>query len=300
MNKQIVLITGGKGLIGKELTKQLNSNNYEVRILTRNPEAKNEYFWDPIKGEIDSKSLINVDVIIHLAGAGIADKRWTKSRKKEILESRTLGAKLLYNEAIKHKTELKYFVSASGINYYGTKTTNNIFEENDPFGTDFVAKVTVEWEKQADLFKEICPVSKLRIGMVLSKNGGALSKIDKPIKYRVGAVLGNGKQFIPWIELEDLTRMFLFSIENNLKGSFNAVGTSHITNKDLTLKIASRLNRKIWLPKVPGFVLKLILGELAVLVLEGSRASNKKIKQAGFQFNNSDIDTALDKIYISS
>ena len=300
MNKQIVLITGGKGLIGKELSKLLISKNFEVRILTRNPKAKNEFYWNPTKGEIDSKSVEKIDIIIHLAGAGIADKRWTKVRKKEILESRTLGIKLLYNEVIKQKIELKNFISASGINYYGTKTTNNIFEENDRFGTDFVAKVTVEWENQADLFKKVCSVCKLRIGMVLSEKGGALSKIDKPIKYRFGASLGSGKQYIPWIEMEDLCNMFLFALKSNLNGNYNAVGSTHINNKELTLKIAKRLNRKIWLPSVPKFILKLLLGELSILVLEGSRASNKKIKQAGFQLINDDIDKALDKIYLFS
>jgi len=294
-----VLITGGTGLIGQQLTEKLVGRGHRVHILSRNPAADatenvQQFFWDPLEGELDISALNGVDGIVHLAGAGIADKRWTASRKKLIVASRVRSAELLAKEMRSTEADFDFFITASGSNYYGTKTSERVFKETDPAGDDFLAQCCVKWEGAAFGPNPARRSVAIRTAIVLSEKGGALEKIAAPIKYGLGAVLGRGKQYTPWIHLSDLVDIYVFAIENSkMSGAFNAVADEHLTQKELTYAIAVAYDKKIWLPNVPGFAMKLALGELSNVLLKGSRLSNDRVRQAGFQFSYSKIDSAL-------
>ncbi|GEJ44235.1 TIGR01777 family oxidoreductase [Chryseobacterium sp. ON_d1] len=294
--KEVVLITGAGGMIAKELAKKIG-NDYEIRFLTRNKKRENEYEWDIRKGSIDEAALDNVSHIIHLAGANISEKRWTPERKRELISSRVDSAELLRTALRKNKIKLKSFISASGINFYGTKTSEKIDVETDPPGNDFLSEVVVLWERAADDFKEhelAERVVKIRTAVVLSEKDGALKKMVPPVQYYIGSPLGNGKQYMPWIHIDDICSIYEFAIKNTaIDGAYNAVSPQHTTNKELIKKIAKVLGKPLWMPNVPGFVLKLIFGELASAILEGSRASSQKIQEAGFHFKFPDLDEAL-------
>ncbi|WP_106917628.1 TIGR01777 family oxidoreductase [Chryseobacterium aurantiacum] len=294
--KEIVLITGASGMIAKELVKKIG-NEYDIRLLTRKKVHSNEYEWDLKKGSIDDSALDNVSHIIHLAGANISEKRWTAERKKELISSRIDSAELLLNTLKKKNIRLKSFISASGINYYGTETTEKIYTEQDPAGNDFLSEVVVLWEKAAEQFKEqdiAERVVKIRTAVVLSEKEGALKKMVPSIKSYIGSPLGSGKQYMPWIHIEDICSIYELALKNSgIYGAYNAVSPQHATNTDLTKKIAEVLNKPLWMPNVPGFILKLIFGELANAILEGSRASSQKIQNAGFQFKFPDLKNAL-------
>ncbi|REC59701.1 TIGR01777 family protein [Chryseobacterium pennae] len=294
--KEVVLITGANGLIAKELAKKI-SNEYDVRFLTRKKRQANEYEWDLRKGTIDEAAFENVSHIIHLAGANISEKRWTAERKKELISSRVDSATLLRNTLRKREIKLKSFISASGINFYGTNTTEKIYSENDPPGHDFLSEVVVLWECAADHFKEqnlAERVVKIRTAVVLSEKEGALKKMLPPIQYGIGSALGTGNQYMAWIHIEDICSIYDFALKNHaLHGAYNAVSPQHATNADLTKKIAEVLHKPLFMPNVPTFVLKMLFGELANAILEGSRASSQKIQNTGFQFRFPDLKNAL-------
>ncbi|MCE4066159.1 TIGR01777 family oxidoreductase [Chryseobacterium gleum] len=294
--KEVVLITGASGMIAKELAKKIG-RDYEIRFLTRHRRQENEYEWDIKKGTVDETAFDNVSHIIHLAGANISEKRWTPERKRELISSRVDSAELLRATLRKNKIKLKSFISASGINFYGTKTSEKIDVETDPPGNDFLSEVVVLWERAADDFKEqelAERVVKIRTAVVLSEKDGALKKMVPPIQYYIGSPLGNGKQYMPWIHIEDICSIYEFALKNStIEGAYNAVSPQHATNKELTKKIAKVLGKPLWMPNVPGFVLKLIFGELASVILEGSRASSEKILNAGFHFKFPDLEKAL-------
>ncbi|MFL9833027.1 TIGR01777 family oxidoreductase [Chryseobacterium terrae] len=297
--KEIVLITGASGAIAKMLSKRIEKD-YTVRFLTRKKESENEFEWDIENNIIEENAFENVSHIIHLAGANISEKRWTEDRKKELISSRVDSAKLILNALKKKNLKLKSFISASGINFYGTKTTDKIFTENDDPGNDFLSEVVVVWEKAADEFKEqnvAERVVKLRTAVVLSKNEGALAKMMTPVKLGIGSPLGSGKQYMPWIHIDDICAMYEFALKNpEIEGSYNASAPQHTTNENLTKLIAKVLNKPLWMPNVPSFILKLIFGELADALLEGSRASSEKIKKAGFEFQFPDLKVALEDL----
>lgn len=294
--KEVVLITGANGLIAKELAKKIG-NEFEVRFLTRKKRQTNEYEWDLQKKIMDESALENVSHIIHLAGANISEKRWTAERKKELIASRVDSAALLRSTLRKKEIKLKSFISASGINFYGTLTTEKIFSENDPPGHDFLSEVVVLWERAADHFKEhnlAERVVKIRTAVVLSEKEGALKKMLPPIEYGIGSALGSGKQYMPWIHSEDICSIYEFALKHpTLHGAYNAVSPQHATNVDLTRKIAQVLHKPLFMPNVPGFILKLMFGELANAILEGSRASSQKIQSTGFQFKFPDLKETL-------
>jgi uncharacterized protein (TIGR01777 family) len=294
--KEIVLITGAGGLIARELSKQLE-NEYTIRFLTRHKKRENEFVWDINKGMIDEKALEDVSHVIHLAGANISEKRWTDDRKKELISSRVDSAQLILKTLQKNNCVLKSFISASGINYYGTETTNKIFTEKDGPGNDFLSEIVVVWEKAADEFKEkhvAERVVKLRTAVVLSEKDGALKKMLPTIKMGIGSPLGSGKQYMPWIHIKDICSMYEFAVKkHDMDGAFNAVAPEHTTNKELTDMIAQILKKPLFMPNVPTFALRLIFGELSDAVLKGSRASSEKIRKAGFQFEFPELDKAL-------
>lgn len=291
-----ILITGGTGLIGRTLQKKLLSKGYKVIVLSRRKSTNpSQFYWNIKDGIIDSIAIKQADYIIHLAGAGIADKRWTKKRKKELIDSRVDSTKLLLQKTKEFNPKLKGFIAASGIGYYGAITSKKTFSENNKPGTDFLAAICEVWEKESLKFKsENIRTVILRTGVVFSKNGGAFEKIVNPIKKGFGAVLGKGNQYMPWIHMDDICKLYIQAIENdNYSGIYNAVAPEHITNKELTHKIALELNKKVWLPPVPSIMLKLIFGKMSVILLEGSKVSSEKIKNIGFQFQYDSINKAI-------
>lgn len=297
--KEIVLITGASGAIARELSKKIEKE-YTVRFLTRKKKAENEFEWNLENNTIDARAFENVSHIIHLAGANISEKRWTEDRKKELISSRVDSAKLILNILKKKNLKLRSFISASGINFYGTKTTDKIFNENDAPGNDFLSEVVVVWEKAADEFKEqnvAERVVKIRTAVVLSKNEGALAKMMTPIQFGIGSPLGSGKQYMPWIHIDDICSIYEFALKNpEVEGSYNASAPQHTTNENLTKLIAKVLNKRLLMPNLPSFILKLIFGELADALLEGSRASSEKIMKAGFEFQFPDLKMALEDL----
>ncbi|MFA6676556.1 MAG: TIGR01777 family oxidoreductase [Bacteroidales bacterium] len=294
--KKVVLITGANGMLAKHLAKRL-SGEYSVRYLTRTVTKDDEFSWDLKSHYIDTRGLIGVNYIIHLAGASVMNKRWSEEQKQSILSSRVDSARLILDELKKHKLSIDAFISASAIGYYGTMTSETIFNEASPQGSDFLSYVCGQWENKALSFQSenvAERVSILRCGLVLAKNGGALKEMIKPIRYGFGSGLGTGKQYMPWIHIDDLCDMFKFMIENeNINGIFNAVAPEHITNIELVQNIAKILHKKIWLPHIPSFIIKSLFGERAVILLEGSRISSDLIINKGFSFKYDNLEKAL-------
>ena len=295
MNK--VLITGASGLVGSRLTELLLSKKMEVVHVgrTKRNGSVPSFAWDVDKQQMDAKALAGVDTIVHLAGAGVADKRWTPTRKKEILDSRVQSTRLLYQILKEEKHSVKNIVSASAIGYYGFGLSDQLFTEECPPATDFLASVTTEWEKEVDAIRELeIRVVKIRIGIVLSNKGGALKEMARPIQFGVGAPLGTGQQVMSWIHIDDLCEMFCKAIQDrSLAGAYNGVAPNPVTNAELTKAIASILKKPLWLPNVPPFVLRLLVGEMADIVVNGSKVSAEKILATRFKFQYSQIDDAL-------
>tara|TARA_R110002126_G_scaffold124451_3_gene266498 strand:- start:72808 stop:73683 length:876 start_codon:yes stop_codon:yes gene_type:complete len=288
-----ILITGGTGLVGVKLTEMLIAKNHEVVILSRNPKKDNEFKWDVSKNYIDENALKNTDYIIHLAGAGIADERWSAKRKKVIIASRVETANLIFNTVKALKINLKGFISASGSGYYGAITSDKIFTETDVVGNDFLGDVCEKWENAAHQFDTLnIPVTILRTGIVLSKTGGALEKMKTPII----APLGSGKQYLPWIHMEDLCAMYIKAIEEDFIGVFNAVAPEHHTSTSFSKILAKSIGRPYVGIPVPSFMLKLLFGELAIILLEGSRISAKKIEKNGYSFRFKTLKKALNNL----
>ncbi len=294
-----ILVTGGTGLIGKYLCNLLRQKGHSVSILSRNKTSQlNTFYWNVDANYIDPEALINIDFIIHLAGAGIVDKRWTKSRKVELINSRVNSTNLLFEKIKEHNPNLKGFISASGIGYYGATTTDKIFKEEDKPGTDFISEICILWEKAVNQFNSIGIKTVIfRTGIVLTKEGGALEKISKPIKLGFGSALGSGHQYMPWIHIDDLCKMYLEAIEKEkFNGIYNATAPEHITNKAFTKSIAKLLGKHIWLPNIPSFILKIILGEMSIILLKGSRISCEKLEKLNFQFKYPKLKIALENL----
>ncbi|WP_017257233.1 TIGR01777 family oxidoreductase [Pedobacter arcticus] len=300
MGKKI-LITGGTGTVGKDLSKALIQNGHEVVLLSRNPSHHspyNTFKWDVKKQEIDPNCIQGVDTIVHLAGAGIADERWTDKRKKELIDSRTESIALIYKLLQQENHQVKSIVSASAAGYYSDRDDQLMFEESTP-ANDFLGDCCIKWEQAVDEGNKLgLRIVKFRTGVILDKYSGALQKIAQPIKYGFGAPLGNGKQWISWIHLKDVTDMYLFGIEHEfITGAFNMCSPHPLTNAELTKAIAKQLKKPLWLPNVPAFALKLALGEMSAVVLGSTKMSTQKIEEIGFGFAYPTIDKALQEIY---
>jgi len=293
-----ILITGGSGLVGKKITLLLERKDYTVAWLSRNPEkySQKSFAWDVDKYTMDPEAITWADGIIHLAGEGVADKRWTASRKKAILESRTNSTALLLETIEKSDEKPEAFISASAVGYYGFNTGDTLMDENGAAGNDFLAHVVIAWEDQVKKIEALgIRTVMLRIGIVLDNKGGALVEMLKP---PLAAPLGNGQQWMSWIAIDDLARMFFFALENKeVKGIYNAVGPKPASNEELTQKAAKKAGKLFMGMGIPGFVLKLVLGEMAQMVLGGNKVSSQKIKEAGFEFRYPNLEAALEKIY---
>ncbi len=298
--KKHILITGGTGLIGTALTEALLYKGYTVNHLSRYPgkdAGVKTFLWNVEEGEIDPQCVDGVDVIIHLAGAGIADKRWTKKRKQVIIDSRVKSIGLIYDLLRTKKHHVKSVISASGIGYYSNRGDELMTETSPPFD-DFMAQCCVQWEDAVDQGRILgLQTTKFRTGVVLDREG-ALAKMAMPIKMLVGSPLGSGKQWVSWIHIQDAVDMYIHAIENEgFEGVYNMVSPNPVSNKQLTRAIAKQLRRPLWLPNVPAFLLKLLLGEMSIIVLGSTKVSAQKIENAGFTFRYPGLAEALKEIY---
>ena len=299
---ETVLITGGTGLVGKALTNALLTNGYRVIILSRHlndrPVIANLSYalWNVKEQEIDITALQEADHIIHLAGAGVVEKKWTGAYKKEIVQSRTESSRLIINSLAKNTNKVKTVVSASAIGWYGADTEPlKPFTENDPADTSFLGQTCKLWEQSIEPVTTLGKrLVKFRIGIVLSNDGGALVEFKKPLQFGVAAVLGNGKQVVSWIHIDDLCRLFIAGIENeDLSGSYNAVSPNPVSNKTLTITIA-KAEKKFFIPMhVPAFVLQIMMGQRSIEVLKSATVSCKKLLSTGFTFKFNTIEAAL-------
>lgn len=256
------------------------------------------FYWNPNTNEIDYNCFKGVSAIINLVGASIS-KRWTDSYKKEILKSRTKTAQLLQDTIIKHNYQIEHVVSASAIGIYPTSLTNYYDEDATQVASTFLGEVVEQWESAVDSFKTLgCKVAKVRVGLVLAKDGGALPQIVKPIKFGAGAAFGDGKQWQSWIHVKDLASIFMHILQYKLEGVYNGVAPNAVTNKELTKVAASVLQRPLILPNMPRFVMKLVLGEMYILLFESQRVSSQKIENEGFNFTYANLRPALEDLLL--
>ncbi len=284
-----VAVTGSSGLIGSALVGQLRADGFEVKKIVRRPVRNNdEVFWNPNVGEIDLAALSQVDAIIHLAGVGVGDKRWSAAYKSEILNSRLLGTTTIATAA---KTlGIKKFISASAIGYYG-ETGNRSVSESDRGGEDFLSVVCREWEAAADLAIDI-PTIKLRTGLVLDPTGGALGRMMPIFKFGLGGKLGNGKQWWSWITLHDEIRAIIFLLNSKITGPVNLTSPNPVTNQEFTAALARALNRPAIFP-APAFALRAALGGFSSEILGSKKIVPKVLTEAGFEFDYPHISAAL-------
>jgi len=305
---ETVLITGGTGMIGKALTEALIERGYSVIILTRhlnNKQKTNDKIsyavWDVEKKTIDKDAISKADHIIHLAGAGVADKRWTKERKKEIVDSRVESGKLIVESLKTFPNKVNTVISATAIGWYGADPVvpnPQPFTEGKPSDDHFLGRTCKQWEAAIE------PVSflgkrlvKTRIGIVLSNDGGAFAEFEKPLKFGFATILGSGKQIISWIHIDDLVRIFLYALENEkMEGVYNAVAPTPVSNKTLITAIAKQRGKSFIPIPVPSFALKIVLGEMSIEVLKSATVSADKIQKAGFIFQYPDISSAVSQL----
>ncbi len=292
-----ILISGGTGLIGNAISQLLLDDQNEVHHLSRSKSNGSipTHQWNISQQSIDPEAMDSTEAVVHLAGAGVADQRWTAARKEAIMKSRTESTRLLHDQIKKMDQKPSVFVAASAVGYYGFDTGDQLVDEETKPGNDFLAEVVKAWEAETDKIAALgVRVVKLRIGIVLAAEGGALPKIAQPIKLFVGAPLGSGKQYMSWIHVKDVARMFKMAIEDDqMHGVFNCVGPDPVTNSMLTKAVAGVLKKPLLLPNVPGFVIKMMFGEMGNIVLGGNRVSNEKIVQAGFSYDYAILDNAL-------
>lgn len=296
-----ILITGATGLVGNKLIPRLQKNGNRISILTRKPteiENVKVFLWDVEKQQIDREAFTDIDTIIHLAGEGIATEKWTEKRKKQLIDSRVKSTELMYKAISDLKVPVKTFISASAVGFYGSRGEEILTEKSKP-GNDFMADCCMAWENAVDKGTALgLRVAKIRIGVILSKDGGALASMDMPIKFFVGAPLGSGKQWIPWVHIDDIVGVFANAVESeNFIGAYNATAPYPVTNKTLTKAIAKHIKRPIWPLTIPAFLMKAILGEMAAVVLMSTNTSSQKLLDSGYQFKYLDLDDALASIY---
>jgi uncharacterized protein (TIGR01777 family) len=297
-----ILITGATGLIGQELVDLLLKNNHTVHYLSTstskivNKANYKGFYWNPQEGKIDDTCIDGVDTIVHLAGASIS-KRWTKSYKQELIESRVLSANLLFNLLKKAPNQVKHFISASGTAIYPDSYSKIYDEQSSEIDNSFLGNVVVKWEESANQFELFhIKVAKVRTGVVFSEKGGALLEMIKPIKMFVGSGFGSGKQMQSWIHLADIANLYYFVIQNQTQGVINAVAPDPITNQNLTKAIAKHLKRPLFLPNIPQFVMKLILGEMSILLFNNKNIIPKRATELGFKFKFPTVEKALQNI----
>jgi len=289
-------------MIGSEIVKICHENDILVNYLTTSKEKITHqdnyqgFYWNPDNNEIDHRCFEGVESIINLVGASIS-KRWTSSYKKEIISSRTETVDLLKKTISKHSYPVKHIVSASAIGVYPSSLTNYYEEDFSKVSGSFLGKVVEKWELAVDKFAEIgIEVAKIRIGLVLSDKGGALQEMVKPIKLGAGAPFGSGEQWQSWVHVEDLAELFVYAVQNNLSGIYNGVAPNPVTNNEVTKTAAKILNKPLVLPNIPKFAMKVVLGEMHILLFESQRVSSSKIQKTGFNFTYHHLEPALQNL----
>ena len=314
-----VLITGGTGMIGTALCRHLLNEGYNVIILSRNPKetaashalgTEQNFFrssgklyyarWDINRMTIDHAALQEADHVVHLAGAGVAQKRWTEARKKEIVDSRTRSSQLLLKCLSENPNKVKSVISASAIGWYGPDK-GLPFVEDDPASDDFLGQTCLQWEQSIEPVQQLGKrLVKLRLGIALAKEGGALKEFIKPLRLGVAAILGKGTQMVSWVHIDDICRAFTYAIEQqSMSGAYNLTAPKPVDNRTLTLTLAKRHNGKAYVPfRVPSGLLKIVLGEMSVEVLKSATVSSEKIKGTGFDFRFPDIEKAIHDLIV--
>ncbi|WP_130735607.1 TIGR01777 family oxidoreductase [Flavobacterium sp. J27] len=297
-----VLITGATGLIGRELSELLLQNGVGINYLStsksklRTEKNYKGFYWNPNTGEIDKNAFEEVEVIIHLAGASVSE-RWTKSYKEEIINSRVLSTRLLFQTLSKNQNQVRHIIAASAIGIYPSSYDKVYNEENKEVDDSFLGDVVLKWEEEVAQFKRLSLlVTKVRTGIVLAKEGGALQKMVQPIKFGLGAAFGTGKQYQSWIHNHDLASLYYFILLHKLEGIYNAVSPYPVTNNDFTVAIAKKVKAPYFMPNIPKFILKLMLGEMHEILLSSQNVSARKILGKGFQFQYASLDKALQNL----
>ncbi|MFV5699873.1 TIGR01777 family oxidoreductase [Flavobacterium sp. ZT3R17] len=297
--KKNILISGGSGFIGKHLTDLLIEKGFSVSILSRSDKKNTtdiSYFkWDVSNQTIDEAAVLNADYVIHLAGENIAEKRWTAKRKLAIIDSREKSTQLIYSVLKKNNKKLDAFISASAVGIYGAVNGEEICTEETPLAHDFLGSTCQKWENAIDFIENLhIRTVKIRTGLVLGKNDGFLKKLIPIFKYRLGSILGSGKQYMPWIHVADLCNVYLEAVVNEeMNGPYNAAVNDNTNNAIFSKTLARVLGYSIWLPNVPEFVLKFAMGEMSKIVLYGRRVSSEKLEKLGFQFKYKNLEEAL-------
>lgn len=296
-----ILVTGGTGLIGSQLCPRLKEKGYEINLLSRRKDSGlyRTFSWNPENNEIEEGAIESADYIIHLAGANIGEKRWTLRQKQHIIDSRVKGANLIFSKVQEKRHLLKAFISSSAVGYYGNEHSEKEFTEKDAPGNDFLSEVCVQWEEAADQFKSMgIRTVKIRAGVVLTKTGGVLSEMKGPVMHGIGSSLGTGRQYMPWIHIDDLCDIYEKAIaDDKMNGVYNAAA-NNVTNYEFVRLLARTLKKPYWFPKVPSLILKILLGERASIVLKGNKASGEKIISEGFNFKYSDLESALKNLLL--
>lgn len=295
-----ILIAGGTGFVGKHLISFLAEKGYSINVLTRkqgsNSSGNIQFFqWDIEKEYIDKKAFENVDTIINLTGANIGEKRWTEKRKSEIINSRIKSIDLLYRYVSEDNFNINTFVSSSAVGFYGAVTTNEIFKETSKSGNDFLASVCQIWENTAMKFNDLgIRTVILRNGVIIGKNGGIYQKLSPSAKLGINVSLGSGKQYLPWIDIRDLVRLYEFILSNSkISGIYNTVSSEQITMNDFSKTLLKSFDKKSIFPNAPAFIIRLLFGKMSAMLLEGSRVSNEKLKGIGFSFEFDTIEKPL-------
>lgn len=298
-----VLITGGTGLIGTALTQALLQAGHRVHLLSRSSAPERDglltFRWSPASGEVDPQAWNGVEHVVHLAGAGIADKRWAQARVDELIASRAETARLLRRSAEQAGARISTLVSAAGINYYGAFTSDRILTEQDPPGTDTIGRISKMWEEAVDEWSAPCRVVKLRTPVVLSRSGGALAKLVAPVRFGLGSPLGTGRQWMPWVHLDDLVSIYMQALfDARFQGAYHVNSGHDVTNAEFMRTLSRVLGKPFFAPAVPAFALRLVLGELSSVLLEGRRASNARLLGTGFRFAYPRLEGALRDLLI--
>lgn len=296
-----VLITGGSGSIGKALIPALLANGHQVSVIgrTKHPElGVPSFVWDLDAETMDENALRDTTHIIHLAGAGIADKSWSPTRKRVIIESRVKPLRLLSETLRKRHQRIDAIISSSAIGFYGGITSDKIFDERDSPASDFLGSSCKMWEEAVALFKPVADREvRIRTSVVLMKDSGALPKLVAPTKFGVGAPVGSGKQWMPWIHIHDMVSVYVKAVnDSNMNGAYNAASPHHANQKAVIEGIGKAVNRPTFLPPVPGFMVKAVLGEMAAVITDGSRVSSQKLMDAGFEFKFPELQPALNDL----